>query len=58
MMRERVRPQELFDGSTEGVATSDTTLLYVAPFEGEQRDTLQQPSLMDEDETRGKKFSF
>ena len=51
--RKRVRRQELFDGSIEGVATSDTTSLHVAPFEEEQRDTLQQPSLMDEGETRG-----
>lgn len=51
--RKRLRRQELFDGSTVGAATSDATSLHATPSEGEQRDTLQQPSLMDEDETRG-----
>ena len=51
--RKRLRRQELFDGSTVGAATSDATSLHATPSEGEQRDTPQQPSLMDEDETRG-----
>lgn len=51
--RKIVRRQELFDGSTVGAATSDAASLHAAPSEGEQRGTLQQPSLMDEDETRG-----
>lgn len=50
--RKRLRRQELFDGSTVGAATSDATSLHATPSEGEQRDTLQQPNLMDEDETR------
>ena len=51
--KKRVRQQELFDGSTVGTAASDATSLHAARFEREQRDTLLQPSLTNEDETKG-----
>ena len=51
--KKRVRRQELFGGSTVGTATSDATSLHAAPFEREQRDILQQPSLTNEDEAKG-----
>ena len=51
--KKRVRRQELFDGSTVETATSDATSLHAAPFEREQRDIPQQPSLTNEDEAKG-----
>ena len=51
--KKSLRRQELFDGSTVETATSDAISLNGAPFEREQRDTPQQPSLVNEGGTRG-----